>query len=208
MRRHYGVVKAHDNAATPPRPWLCGATAVDLHGVPPPDRPLHPARRVLRGILAVFAALWLFVEEWLWDRLVRLTKWLARLPVFRWLEARIQRLGPKAAMTAFVVPWLLLLPVKVLALWCFGTGRLGLGVLVFVAGKVAGTALLARLFTLTRPALLQIRWFARLYAWFTGLRDRLYAYVRSLPAYQRTRAWLAAQRVRLRALWRALRGRS
>ena len=154
----------------------------------------------------MFAALWLFVEEWLWDRLVRLTKWLARLPVFRWLEARIQRLGPKAAMTAFVVPWLLLLPVKVLALWCFGTGRFGLGVLVFVAGKVAGTALLARLFTLTRPALLQIRWFARLYAWFTGLRDRLYAYVRALPAYQRTRAWLAAQRQRLRALWRALRG--
>lgn len=172
-----------------------------------PERPLHPLRRVLRGIFAVFAALWMVAEEWLWDNLVRATKWLARLPVFRQIEVGIQRLGPKAAMTVFVVPWLLLLPVKVLTLWLLGTGRFGTAILVFIAGKVLGTALLARLFTLTRPALLQIGWFRRLYTWFTALRDRLYAYVKGLRAYQRARAWLSSVRMRLRTFWQGLRRR-
>lgn len=162
-------------------------------------------RRLARGVLAVVAALWLFLEEWVWDGLVALTKWIARLPVFRGLEARIQRLGPKAAMAAFVVPWLLMLPIKVLGLWLFGSGRFWAGVVVFVVGKLVGTAVLARLFTLTRPALLQIGWFRRLHEWFTRLRDRVYAYVRSLRTYQAVRKWLGALRTRVRAWWRRLR---
>lgn len=168
-------------------------------------RPVSLLRRVLRGVFAVFAALWMVVEEWLWDSLVRATRWIAKLPVFRAIEARIQRFGPKTAMATFAVPWLLLLPAKVLGLWLIGTGHFVLGVTVFVAAKVIGTAMLARLFTLTRPALLQVAWFRRLYGWFTGLRDRLYAYVKSLRAYQAVRRWLSALRVRLRVIWRRLR---
>lgn len=168
----------------------------------PPSLP----RRMLRGLLAVPAALWLVLEEWLWDGLVAFTRWVARLPIFRRLEAAIARMRPYPAMALFLVPWLTLLPAKLLSFWLIGTGRAGLGIAVFVAGKVVGTAILARLFTLTRPALLQIAWFARLYAWFTGLRDRLYAYVRSLRAYQLARTWLKALRARLRGAWVWLRG--
>lgn len=171
-----------------------------------PERRLGWPRRLLRGVFAVVAALWLVLEEWVWDRLVALTRQLAKLPPFRGLEARIRHLGPKAAMAVFVVPWLLMLPVKVLGLWLFGTGRFGLGVVVFVVGKLLGTALLARLFTLTRPALLQIGWFRRFYEWFVRLRDRVYAYVRSLRTYQAVRRWLSAVRTRARYLWRRLRG--
>ncbi|MBL8755246.1 MAG: hypothetical protein JNK15_18245 [Planctomycetes bacterium] len=168
---------------------------------PPPPRPLSLPRRIVRGAFAVLAALWMVVEEWLWDGLVRLTKWIAKLPVFRAIEARIRGCGPKTAMALFAVPWLLLLPAKVLGLWLMGTGHFATGVFVFVVAKLLGTAMLARLFTLTRPALLQIGWFRRLYGWFTGLRDRLYAYVKSLRAYQATRRWLSAARTWLRALW-------
>jgi hypothetical protein len=170
-------------------------------------RPLSLLRRLLRGVFAVLAALWIVAEEWLWDSLVRATRWIAKLPVFRAIEARIQRLGPKGAMAMFVMPWLLLLPAKALGLWLIGTGRLALGVTVFVVAKVIGTALLARLFTLTKPALLQIAWFRRLHGWFTRLRDRLYAYVKGLRAYQAVRRWLSAFRVRVRALWRRFRRR-
>ncbi|MCC7064780.1 MAG: hypothetical protein IT456_18350, partial [Planctomycetes bacterium] len=48
-----------------------------------PDRPPNLIRRILRGIFAVFAAIWMVVEEWIWDRLVTAMKWLARLPVIR-----------------------------------------------------------------------------------------------------------------------------
>jgi hypothetical protein len=170
-----------------------------------PERPPNLIRRVLRGIFAVFAAIWMVIEEWIWDRLVTAMKWVARLPVIRRLEAHITKLSPKAAMALFVVPWLLLLPAKILGLWFLSTGHAVLGVLVFLVAKVAGTALLARLFTLTRGSLLQIGWFRRLYEWFTALRDRLYQYVKSLRAYQVTRAWMSAMRTRMRAFWRAMR---
>lgn len=163
-------------------------------------------RRLVRGVFGVLAAIWMFVEEWLWDRLVRLTQWLAKLPLFRAIEARIQRLSPPLAMATFAVPWLLLLPAKVLGLWLMGSGRFALGVAVFAVAKVVGTAMLARLFTLTKPTLLQVAWFRRLYTWFTDLRDRLYAYVRSLRAWQATRRWLSAVRTRMRVLWRRLLG--
>jgi hypothetical protein len=171
-----------------------------------PQRP-HPLRKLLRVLLAVPAALLLLVEEWIWDNFVRFTAWVARLPVFRRLEAMVQRLPPWAAVTAFAAPFLVLLPIKVAALWLMGTGRFRTGIAVYVAGKVVGTAVLTRLFTLTKPALLRIGWFARLYAWFTAVRDRLYAYVRSLRAFVAAKAFLRAMRDRLRAAWRALRGR-
>jgi hypothetical protein len=171
------------------------------------DRPLHPFRRVLRGVLAVLAALWMVLEEWLWDSLVALTTWIARLPPLKWLERRIARLPPYAAMAMFALPWLVLLPAKIAAVWLIGTGHLRLGVLVFVVAKLIGTAVLARLFTLTKASLLQIGWFARFYAWFTRLRDRLYAYVKSLRSYQLAKALLAGARARLRRAWQALRAR-
>ena len=81
---------------------------------------------------------------------------VARLRPIHWLETRIARLPPYAAMAMFLVPWLVLLPAKVLGLWLIGTGHVASGVGVFVVAKVVGTALLARLFSLTRPALLTI----------------------------------------------------
>lgn len=41
---------------------------------------------------------------------------------------------------------------------------LGLGLGHVLAAKLVGTALAARLFQLTHPALMQLHWFARLYA--------------------------------------------
>lgn len=171
------------------------------------QKSLHPLRRFARALLAIPAALLLLVEEWIWDNFVRATAWVARLPIFRRVEALVQRLPPWAAVTAFVVPFLVLLPVKVAAFWLMGTGHVRSGVAVYVVGKVVGTAVLTRLFTLTKPALLRIGWFARLYAWFVAVRDRLYGFVRSLRVYQATKALLRAIRDRLRAAWRTLRRR-
>ena len=155
----------------------------------------------------MLAAIWLLFEQWIWDRLTTAMKWLGRLPPVRWVETRVAKLPPKAALAVFLVPWLLLLPLKVLALWLFTTGHLNLAFVVFVLAKVAGTALLARLFALTKPALLQIRWFRRLYEWFTSLKARLFAYVRAMRAYQMARAWAHGVRVSVRRWWRSLRHR-
>jgi hypothetical protein len=157
----------------------------------------------VRGVLTVLAALWIFLEEWVWDAMQACMAWIGRLPGVRWCEARIAGLPPYAALVAFLIPAAVLVPFKLLAFWLIARGHGLLGLEVFILAKIVGTAFLARIFALTRPALLTIGWFARLHAAFTAWRDRVYAYVRALPAWRAARAWIATVRSTLRAWYRS-----
>lgn len=170
--------------------------------MPPPAPRASWPRRLLRPIGMLLAAVWIVLEEWIWDGLTAAMAWVGRLPVVRWVEARIAALPPYAAMAMFLVPMVSLFPAKLLGLWLIGTGRVTTGLVVFAAAKVLGTALAARLFALTKPRLLTVRWFRRVYEWFTAWRDRLHAWLRSLRVWQRTKAWLRRVRTSLRSWYR------
>jgi len=147
--------------------------------------------RILRSVFIFLVALVLLFEEWGWEPLARVFAWLARLPLWARLERSISRLPPWAALLAFGVPVLLLLPIKLLALYLFGIGRAGLGLILLLGAKLAGTALLARLFQLTQPALMQIAWFAYWYPRWKAWKDRVVNQVR------RSAPWRAGHRIRL-----------
>jgi hypothetical protein len=139
-------------------------------------------RRLLRGLKTLAAwplALIVLFEEWGWEPLQRALGRLARLPIIGAVERRIAALPPYAALVVFVLPSLLLLPVKLVALWLIGHGQAMLGAMVIVVAKIAGTALVARLFVLTRPSLMTLSWFARLYTRWITWKDALLAYVRA-----------------------------
>lgn len=162
-------------------------------------------RRLLDVTLVPLVGLVLVFEEWGWVPLARAMAWLARRPLWARLEAFIGRLPPVFALATFALPAIALLPVKLLALYWIGRGQAMLGLAVVIAAKIAGTALVARLFTLTQPALMRLAWFARWYprwkAWKDALIDRVHA---SAP-WQAARAMKARARAaigRLRAAWR------
>ena len=158
----------------------------------------HPLRSVLRVALAVV----ILFEEWGWAPLSRLMARIGNLPVFRQIEMVIKSLPPYAALGLFVLPTLLLLPIKLLALWLIGIGRAKLGLLVIVAAKVVGTAIVARLFALTQPALMQLPWFAWLYARWTDWKTQLLAWVRASSAWRWGRAFKRRVRWHYRRLFR------
>jgi hypothetical protein len=133
---------------------------------------------VKRFFGAILALVILF-EEWGWVPLQRLMVHLARLPPLAWLERRIAALPPYAALVVFFLPALTLLPVKLLALWLLGQGQRMLGLLLIVLAKVVGTALVARLFTLTQPALMRLPWFAQSYGRWSAWKEMLLARVRA-----------------------------
>ena len=135
--------------------------------------------RLLKALFGGLLALVILFEEWGWEPLQRALAWVGRLPGLRWAETRIRTLPPYAALALFAVPTLLLLPVKLLALWLMGQGKVVLGTLVILGAKVAGTAIVARLFTLTQPALMQLGWFATSYARWTDWKAALLAQVRA-----------------------------
>jgi hypothetical protein len=163
--------------------------------------PLALWRRVGRALLAIPAAIWLFVEEWLWDGMLAFMRWLRRLPPVAWAEKHIAKLPPYAAMVAFLIPAAVLLPFKFFAFWLIAKGQAALGAIVFVIAKVIGTAFLARIFSLTKPALLTINWFRRGYEFFVVWKTWLYGYMRALPLYVWMRTRMREMRAELRLLW-------
>jgi hypothetical protein len=153
---------------------------------------LHALRRGMRAVLLALAALVIFVEEWGWRPLVGCIAWIARWPPLARFEALIRRAPPAVALALFVVPAVLLFPVKLAALWLIHEGRATLGLAVILAAKVLGTALVGRLFVLTEPQLMHYAWFARALGWWRATKQRVKAAVR------RSAAWRLAQGLRRR----------
>jgi hypothetical protein len=161
-------------------------------------------RRILRGTFTLLLALVLLFEEWGWEPLAALLARLARLPMWAWVERQIARLPPWGAVAIFALPALALLPVKLLALFAIGRGHTMLGVGVLLAAKLLGTAVLARLFTLTQPALMRLAWFARWYPRWKTWKDAIFQQVRH------SGPWRAGRRLKSRARvwWSAFRRRN
>lgn len=142
-------------------------------------KPLPRLRRIVLAPLVYLAAVLLLLEDWLWDLSARLVARIAGWPPLRALENWLRRLPAAAAMAVFALPALLLLPVKLLALFAIARGHAMWGLLVIIVAKVAGAALVARIYLITRPALLTIGWFASLLGWFIPLKERLIAQLRA-----------------------------
>ncbi len=155
------------------------------------------ALRGLRHAATALLALLILFEEWGWEPLQRGLAAMGRLPLLRRVEHLVRRLPPYAALAVFLLPTLLLLPVKLLALFLIAHGQRLLGLVVIVLAKVVGTAIVARLFTLTQPALLQLPWFARAYRRWAMWKQGLLARVRASWAWRAGRA----ARHRLRQRW-------
>ncbi|MEO6742549.1 MAG: hypothetical protein ABIP20_20080 [Chthoniobacteraceae bacterium] len=147
--------------------------------------------------MVILAATFMFFEEWLWDHLTTFMAWVARARVFRWLEARLSTLPPYGAMAVFLVPGVMLLPVKIAALYLMTRGHAGAGLAIIIAAKVVGTAIVARIFTVCRPSLLTVRWFRRLYEWIARVKKRLYSAIKAMPAWATAVRWKNAIKARV-----------
>ena len=139
---------------------------------------------MLTGWASGLLALLILFEEWGWEPLQRLLARIGRWPGLRWIEGWVRRMPPWAAVILFAVPAALLLPIKLLALWAIGQGHLVLGMLVIVGAKVVGTAIVARLFTLTQPALMRLRWFAWGHGQWIRLKNAVLARARASWAWR------------------------
>lgn len=154
--------------------------------------------RWLRQAFGFLVALVILFEEWGWEPLQAALGRLARWPLLAWLERQLQRLPPYAALAVFALPALALLPVKLGALALISRGHALGGLLLIVAAKLIGTAIVARLFALLQPALMQLGWFARGHARWTVWKARWMNRVRASAAWRAATRVLRQVRLRLR----------
>ena len=150
-------------------------------------------RHLLRPLWIVLALLFL-AEAWLWDHLEPVVARVVNL--FPWgrfkqqLARLIQDMPPWAVLFVFIIPFVLMLPLKFLEVYFLATGNwLGaIGVIIFV--KLVGLGITAFIFDVTRDKLLQMAWFRRMYDWFLWLRT--WAHDITEPVRERVRqlTWL------------------
>ena len=152
--------------------------------------------QIARWVFTPFIALLLIFEEWGWEPLSRWLKYLVGLPFWAGMWAAlatwIARLPPWAALLLLVMPTALLFPIKLGALVLMRHGYYATGITVLVLAKIVGTALLARLFALTQPALMQWAWFAHWYPRWKNWKDSVMLSVRG------SAAWKAAAVVKIK----------
>ena len=173
-------------------------------------------RPPLFAILQIIAALIVLFEEWGWRPLFELISRLARFRLWARLELWIAGLPPYGAFVVFALPTTILLPLKFVAVWLLAGGHVLTASALFIAAKVLSTALIARIFMLTKPALMQIAWFARAYNRFMPWKDALFARIRASWTWRygrmlKTRVKLRVNQARARlepkatALWQTWR---
>jgi hypothetical protein len=168
--------------------------------------------------LNVLVAVILIFEEWGWRPLSAFVARLARFRLWAMAELWIAGLPPHGALLALGVPSAILIPAKLLGVYLLATGHFFTAAIVIVAAKLASTALIARIFLLTKPALMQMPWFAYAYGVFVPWQEALFARVRNswVWRYARVVKWRAKQfvqsiwssaRPQLQMRWRAMQPR-
>jgi hypothetical protein len=147
------------------------------------------------------AVLVFLVEETLWGWLTQFTAALGRLPAVARIEAAIRHLPPYLAILLFVVPWAIILPVKLMALWLLATGHAASGVLLFASGELFGVGFLARIYVLCRPALSTLGWFVRIEGWVLAVRDWAHHHLERIVLWRRTKKRIHAAIARVRGFF-------
>jgi hypothetical protein len=107
-------------------------------------------KKNLLSLLAIF----LIIEEWLWDLLTAfgrsLSQWLNLQQFEQWLSQTTATM----ALVAFSIPILIVTPINLAAFGLLAKGLILQGILMEVLAKLLGTLLVARVFALTKPQLL------------------------------------------------------
>jgi len=123
-------------------------------------------RRLLHPFLILLALVFLF-EAWLWRHLAPIVgSVVARIPWAAFkanLAAAIERLPPYPTFLVFLIPVIILLPLKIVGFWMLAHGFWLAAMAVLFLAKVVSLGVMAFIFDLTRPKLLQLSWFRWFY---------------------------------------------
>ena len=165
-------------------------------------------RRFAQPLWIALAIIFL-IEAWLWDHLepvvARIVGLIPLHAIKRWLAARVGSLSPAMSLIVFAVPAVLLFPLKIVGLWLVAHKYWFCATLTVLFAKLAGVGVTAFVFDVTRPKLLQMAWFERLYRFILAMRAKAREIV--APVMERIRAAMTADRWSRRMLRLVLRFR-
>jgi hypothetical protein len=95
----------------------------------------------------------------------------------QWLSDRVDSLSPAMTLIVFAVPVVPLFPLKMVGLWLLMHEYWLSAISTMVFAKFLGLGVTAFIFDVTRPKLLEMRWFEALYEFILAMRAKAGAMV-------------------------------
>lgn len=151
--------------------------------------------RILKPFVFLVAAIYFLVDAVFLTIARPVARRLADLWIFDRLRAWIVSLRPYPTLALFMVPVVILEPVKPVAAYLTATGHIMAGLAVLLAGEILKLVLIERLFSISRDKLLSIAAFAWCYDKFSQARE----WVESLKGWQLSRRLNLAARHAVRS---------
>ena len=137
-------------------------------------------RRLLQPLWVLLAVVFL-IEAWLWDHLepivARMVESIPLRAFKQWLADRVDTLSPAMTLIVFIVPVIPLFPLKMVGFWLLTHEYWLSAILTIIFAKFLGVGVAAFIFDVTRPKLLEMQWFEKLYEFVIALRARAGALV-------------------------------
>ena len=137
-------------------------------------------RRLLQPLWVLLAIVFL-IEAWLWDHLEPIVaRFVAAIPLRsfkQWLAERVDQLSPAMTLIVFIVPIIPLFPLKLVGLWLLTHEYWMSAIGTIIFAKFLGVGVTAFIFDVTRPKLLEMAWFEKLYEFVIALRAKAMALV-------------------------------
>jgi hypothetical protein len=144
-------------------------------------------KHILKPFVFILAAIYFLVDAVFLTIARPIARWLADLWIFDRLRTWIVSLRPYPTLALFMVPVLVLEPVKPLAAWLTATGHIMSGLTVLLVGELLKLILIERLFCISHDKLMSIAAFAWCY-------DK---YRQARVWFESFRAWQLARRLSL-----------
>jgi hypothetical protein len=163
------------------------------------------ARAVGRFVVGIFVVAYAVLDAILSPVFRPLIRFLSELRLFEAIGALLLRLPPYLVLLILAVPFVVLEPLKVFALYWFALGHLIQGGVLLIVAHGLSILTLERLYHAGRPQLMKIGWFATLMSWLGGLRDAALSFARSTGAWQWAARVIRDSRAWVRRLVRAAR---
>lgn len=151
----------------------------------PQSNPAMQSLRIVgRAVALVLVVLWAILDTVLFPLLRPLVDWLAGLKLFETIGRLIGRSPPYLVLLMLAVPFVVLEPLKVFALYWFALGHLIQGAILLIFAHGLSILTLDRIYHAGKGQLNKIGWFARLMGWVVGLRDWAFGWVKQTAAWQ------------------------
>ena len=137
-------------------------------------------KSIFKPLVIVAAAAYFVIDALTLSVLKPFLRKIVNLRLFALIVRWIASLSPYATLALFLIPLILLEPVKPLSAYLVASGQFKLGMFVLVVGEILKITIVERIFHIGRKKLLTIKAFALVYDFVWGWLS----WMQALPSWQ------------------------